>query len=282
VPGWGTILPPSQVFGEMAAVGLRATELGPIGYLPFDAGSIAAGLQPHGLRLLAAFVPLVLHEPDAAVALEDAAALAATLAAAGAERFVVALIADAAWSAPRPLDEAEWRRLAERLDALGAVVSAVGLTLALHPHAGTLIETAEQVARIGELSNVGWCLDPGHLAIGGVDPVAFTLQHAARIVHVHLKDVDAAVAQRLRTGELSLMEATQAGLFPPLGTGDVAIPDVLNALRDIGYDGWVVLEQDLALDGDAEAVGDAPLRAAQANVAYLERLGAVAPGRVGV
>ena len=44
-------------------------------------------------------------------------------------------------------------------------------------------------------------------------------RHGERVVHVHLKDVDMGVAARLRAGELSLVEATQAGLFRPARRG---------------------------------------------------------------
>ena len=48
-----------------------------------------------------------------------------------------------------------------------------GITCALHPHVGTLIETAAQVERGLAETTVGWCLDTGHLVIGGTDPAQF-------------------------------------------------------------------------------------------------------------
>src|SRR2546429_9891242 len=62
VPGWGLMLPPERVLAEMASLGLRATELGPTGYLPLDPGELRALLDRHGLRLVAALLALVLHE----------------------------------------------------------------------------------------------------------------------------------------------------------------------------------------------------------------------------
>ena len=80
--------------------------------------------------------------------------------------------------------------------------------------------SAADVERMLAISDAGWCLDTGHLLIGGTDPTDFVRRHGDRIVHAHLKDVDAGIAQRLRAGELTLVEATQAGLFRPLGRGD--------------------------------------------------------------
>jgi inosose dehydratase len=266
VPGWGRMLPPERVFGEMAVLGLRATELGPAGYLPPDPAQIRVRLGAHGLRLVAGFVPLVLHEPR--LDTEPAERIAATLAAAGADVFVLALVQDEQWSPPKPLDGAAWGRLAHNIQTIDELVAGHGLTLALHPHAGTLIEKAEDVNRMLEASDVGWCLDTGHLLIGGFDPVEFAAR--APIEHVHLKDVDAAVAQRLRDGELTLVTATQQGLFKPLGQGNARIAEVVERLA--GYERWLVLEQDTAVTGEEPPVGRGPVVDVKASIDYLQTL----------
>jgi inosose dehydratase len=268
VPGWGHQLAPERVFGEMAALGVRATELGPIGYLPFDPAAIREQLDRHGLRLVGGFVPLVLHEPELDSA--EAERIAAVLAAAGAEVFNAAVVADASWSPPRELDDDGFRRVAHHLAEVEQRVAEHGLTLALHPHVGTQVETAADVERMLTLSDVGWCLDTGHLLIGGVDPAAFARQHGERVVHVHLKDVDDAVADRLRRGELSLVRAVQAGLFRPLGAGDVRVGEVLEGLD--GYERWLVLEQDTALTGEEPPVGSGPVTDVRTSIEYLHTL----------
>jgi inosose dehydratase len=262
VPGWGHQLEPERVFGEMASLGFRATELGPIGYLPFEPVAIREALDRHGLRLVGGFVPLVLHEPDLDTA--EAERVAAVLAAAGAEVFNAAVVADAGWSPPLPLDDDAWQRVARHLAEVERLVSQHGLTLALHPHVGTQVETAADVERMLELSEVGWCLDTGHLLIGGVDPAEFARRHGERVVHVHLKDVDMAVTRR----GLSLVQAVQAGLFRPLGAGDVRLDEVLDGLD--GYGRWLVLEQDTALTGEEPPAGSGPVTDVQASIAYLQ------------
>lgn len=268
VPGWGRQLAPERVFGEMAALGVRATELGPIGYLPFDPAAIREQLDQHGLRLVGGFVPLVLHEPELDCA--EAERIAAVLAAAGAEVFNAAVVADQDWSPPHELDDDGFRRVAHHLAEVERRVAEHGLTLALHPHVGTQVETAADVERMLTLSDVGWCLDTGHLLIGGVDPAVFARQHGERVVHVHLKDVDEAVADRLRRGELSLVQAVQAGLFRPLGAGDVRVTEVLNGLD--GYERWLVLEQDTALTGEEPPVGSGPVIDVRTSIEYLHTL----------
>ena len=271
VPGWGHQLPPDRVFGEMATLGFTATELGPIGYLPFEPAAIRETLERHGLRLVGGFVPLVLHEPELETA--EPERVAAVLAAAGADVFNAAVVADDTWSPPVPLDDDGRRRLARHLAEIERRVAQHGLTLALHPHAGTQVETAEDIQAMLDLSDVGWCLDTGHLMIGGVDPVEFARRHGERVVHVHLKDVDDAVADRWRSGELSLAQAVQAGLFRPLGAGAVRIDEVLDGLDS--YEHWLVLEQDTALTGEEPPVGSGPVIDVRTSIEYLHSL---APG----
>jgi inosose dehydratase len=273
VPGWGRQLPAERVFTEMASLGLRATELGPIGYLPFEPAAIREQLDRHGLRLVGGFVPLVLHERTLDTA--EADRVAAVLAQAGAEVFVAAAIT-AGWARPVALTDEDFKRLARHLAEIERRVADHGLTLALHPHAGTQIETAEDVERMLAVSEVGWCLDTGHLLIGGADPAEFVRANGDRIVHAHLKDVDAGIATRLRAGELTLVEATQAGLFRPLGRGDARIDDVVDLLNRAGYERWLVLEQDTAITGEEPPVGRGPVIDVRTSIDYLHTL---APAR---
>jgi len=269
VPGWGRQLAPDRVLAEMAGLGLTATELGPLGYLAGEPAALRARLDAHGLALVGGFVPLVLHEPSLDGARRAAHDAAALLAAAGAGVFVCALVMDADWSAPSPPDDRRLAALAEHLPVIEDLVAEHGLTFALHPHAGTLVESAEDVGRLLAATDVGWCLDTGHLMIGGTDPAAFVRDHGERVVHVHLKDVDAGIAARYGAGELTLMGATQAGLFRPLGQGDAGISAVLAALDAHRYEQWLVLEQDAALTGEEPPVGSGPVLDVQASIEFL-------------
>jgi len=269
VPGWGAMPALDSVLSEMQALGLRGTELGAPGFLPADPQRLVEVLEPHGLRLVGGFVPLVLHGRELGAAAEQARAAATLFARAGGEVLVLAVVQDGGWSTPQPLDDAQWWRLSVNVAAIQAIVADEGIAVALHPHAGTLIETADQVERALEMTDVGWCLDTGHLLIGGVDPARFTQEHGDRIVHVHLKDVDGGLAAQLRAGGCSLLQATRRGLFRPLGQGDAEIEKVLEALDAHGYGGWLVVEQDTAITGDGPTVGGGPMLDAQASIAFL-------------
>src|SRR5262245_43483918 len=61
VPGWGVQLSPDRVLSEMAALGLTATELGALGWLPLDGKEVKHTLDRYGLQLVGGFVPVLIH-----------------------------------------------------------------------------------------------------------------------------------------------------------------------------------------------------------------------------
>jgi len=269
VPGWGLQLPPERVLAEMVQLGIDATELGAQGWLPLDGAAARAELDRFGLRLVGGFVPLVVHEPDLGATREQAQRAAAQLAAAGADVFVAALVADLEWSAPPSLGDDGWKRTGEHLREIADLAAEKGLELVLHPHVGTLAESADEIEQALAHTDVRWCFDTGHLFIGGVDPAAFVRSHAERIGHVHLKDVDARLAAEARSGARSLVEAVQAGLFRPLGEGDAGIGEAVDLLEQSGYERWLVLEQDIAITGSEPPAGGGPALDVRKSIEFL-------------
>lgn len=257
VPGWGYQLPADRVLAEMREAGIRATEFGPDGYLPEDPNARTALLSTYGLGAVGGFVPVVLHDPDHDP-LPALRRTAESFAEGGAEVVVLAADTGGTGYDSRPdLDERGWRSLLSNLDAAVAVVAESGLTATLHPHVGTMVERAAEVDRVVAESRIPLCLDTGHLLIGGTDPAALAARVPERIEHVHLKDVDAAMAARVRAGELTYTDAVGAGMYRPLGKGDVDVPSIVRGLVASGYQGWFVLEQDKVLDGpDADPLAD--------------------------
>ncbi|MFL5756966.1 MAG: sugar phosphate isomerase/epimerase family protein [Chloroflexota bacterium] len=187
--------------------------------------------------------------------------------------------------APR-LTNAGWDRLAETLDALAAQAADRGVRVVFHPHAGTFVETPDEVERlVAETtgSPVGLCLDVGHAIVGGGDPVAMLDSFGERVTHVHVKDVDPAVLVRLRAGQLGdFGEAVRARLFTELGAGLLDVAGVLRSLARRDYAGWLIVEQDSAWGPPAEAaaIGRRVLAAVLRDVgAELARAQATAAAR---
>ena len=276
VPGWGHQMSPDRVLDEMAAIGLRATELGPDGFLPTDAAELGRALDSSGLALVAAFVPLVLHVPSVRTSeLARMERQADLLAAAGASVVVLtASTGSSGYESSRAIDDDSWRSLVDGLDAASAAAAASGLRATLHPHYGTVIEGPDEVDRLLERSSIPLCLDTGHLFVGGADPVAIAVKAAGRVAHVHLKDVSADLGEGVRSGRLGYQEAVGLGMYRPLGHGDLDIAGVVTTLERSGYDGWYVLEQDTVIGAEPPA-GSGPIEDARASYEYLLDLASV-------
>lgn len=267
VPGWGHQLTAERVLTEMRDVGLAATETGPQGFLPGDPAALTALLQSYDLRCVGSFLPVLLHDPAHDPVPETTAPLDA-LTATGAEVLVLAAATGADGYDSRPtLDEQQWATLLANLDRIASVAAERGILAVLHPHVGTMVENRADVQRVLDGSTVQLCLDTGHLLIGGTDPLQLAREMPGRIAHTHLKDVDAGLAARVQAGDISYTEAVRAGIYTPLGTGDVDIAGIVKALLDDGFDGWFVMEQDTILDD--EPTGEGPVHDVRASVAYL-------------
>jgi inosose dehydratase len=267
VPGWGHQLSAERVLGEMSIAGLTATELGPEGYLPTEPARLTSLLSSHGLKCAGTFAPVILHDA-ASDPVEDIVGHLDLLNACGAEVLVVAAATGAGGYDSHPtLDDAHWNTIFTNLDRLADAAARRGLLAALHPHLGTMVETPDDLERVLTGSSVRLCLDTGHLLIGGTDPVELVRAVPERIAHVHLKDVDEALAARVKTGDLTYMQAVAQRMYTPLGQGDARIAAIVTALCENGFDGWFVLEQDTILS--AEPVGGGPLDDVIASINHL-------------
>ncbi len=256
VPGWGYQLPVDRVLAEMSSAGFTHTELGSLGYLPTEPADLRGTLQHNGLSLLGGFVPLVLHDPGRAAATREAAhRWARLIAGGGGQFFVTCAVSHSDHWRLEPLGDAEWAVLCASLADIGDIAASHGLRQVFHSHFGSLVETDAELRRVLEGSDVSLVLDTAHITIGGTDVVELLDHYAPRVGLVHLKDLEPSLAARLKAGELSLMQAVQRGLFPPLGRGGVAISEIVARLEESGRDLWYVLEQDAAIaEGDLSAV----------------------------
>lgn len=275
VPGWGHQLDPDTVFRQMKELGFVATEYGPDGFLPDRPEDKAATLAGYGLQAVGQFVPVVLHDarhdplPEVETAMRG-------LIAAGARIVVIAAATGVEGYDSRPeLDDDQWRTLLGNLDRISDAAAQRGLLATIHPHVGTMVESGAETARVLAGSSIKLCLDTGHLLIGGGDPVAVAREHPERIGHMHLKDVQRRLAEQVQSGALSYTGAVAAGMYVPLGAGDVDIAAIVTSLEADGYDGWYVLEQDTVLEPSAVEAGTAtvrPVADVRASLAHLRTI----------
>jgi len=273
------------VLSAVAEAGYDGIDLGPVGFLGRGDG-LRRALAAHGLGLAGGYVELPLSDP---ARLRDAwGELDATL-----DQFDA--VADTAYPPPRPTlahaptaeREAHPGRAARdpsiRMSPAAWSSFAVGIAEALdrcrgrgydptfHPELGTLVEAQIEIEQLLEATDIGLCLDTGHLLAAGGDPVAVVNRWAARINQVHVKDARLDRMEEIVGRNESVDAVWSGGVFCALGDGDLDLPGVLEALRATGYRGWIVVEQD-ALPGGAGAF-EATVRAQQENRRVLARLG---------
>ncbi len=270
----------ATLFDEIARTGYEGTQHG----LGFPAGvALRDALARRGLRLAEVYASLsaTVDGPSETAATEARERLDILVNGDG-EVLCVALDGSpdrerTAGRAPAPgtpvLTDAGWQRLADLLHDLGRATRDAGRRMAFHPHAGTFVETPEEVERLTALTDpelVPLCLDVGHFTVGGGDPVQALRTYGERVTHVHLKDVSAEVLGGLRDGSVAgFDDAIRARLFTELGAGVLDLDGVLDALIERGYDGWLMVEQDSCWGPPSEsaAIGRRVLGAA------LRRLG---------
>jgi inosose dehydratase len=197
---------------------------------------------------------------------------AKALEASGAEVLVLAAaLHGQSYDRDERLSGPDWVALGEALDDAEGIATRHGLRLAFHPHAGTAVARQEDVHTLLETTTVDICLDTGHLFLGGADAAAIARDASGRVGHVHLKDVDRRLAERVQSGELSYAEGVGAGLYRPLGQGGLDVEAVFARLEDAGYRGWYVLEQDTALTAEPEPA-HGPVAAARQSIEYFRGL----------
>jgi len=276
-----------RVLDEAAAAGFTAFDLGPVGYLPTDPAQLADEMSKRGLRLSAGglFDPLTDAATFPAV-VEKTRRTCEILRALDAPRLVIIdCVSEARGrTAGRPdvslrLPPLEWKAMMERIAALARIArDEYGVQSTLHAHAGCYIEYEDELDRaMADLPQdlVGLCIDTGHAAYAGTDPVALIQRYRERIGHMHFKNIDRAVHAACIADGTSFFDAITRGIFCPLGQGVVDFAAVRDALNEIGYAGLAVVEQDVDPTVDAS-----PLENARESFAFLKSVGIATGDRV--
>lgn len=246
---------PSQLVSTIAQTGHAGSELGPPGFFGPVSG-LRALFQGAGVEPVAAYVPLHLADSEA-VFDADLVQLRRTieeLRASGNQR-VFAVLADEGdaeliahpFRGPEPrLNDEDWARAVERLNVAAAIAKEAGVGVTFHPHFGTFVEKASEIDRLLATTDLSLCLDTGHLQLGGADPREYLRRYAARVNHVHVKDVHIAVFENARAQLLSADHPWWNTLSCRLGEGDIDLSGFVDDLVALDYDGWLVIEQDRA------------------------------------
>ncbi|MGB8645231.1 MAG: sugar phosphate isomerase/epimerase [Anaerolineae bacterium] len=272
-------MPWQRCLDEMAEAGYKWIELGPYGYLPTDAGTVRRELDQRGLVAVGQTIDeFVLEDPNAwHEIVKTVMASGALLAELGAPYFV---LIDAPYSnlatgetlAPSTLDESGWRRLIDTTHRVADLLhEQFGVKLLFHPHAETHVEYEAQIEKFlqdTDPARVGICFDTGHHAYRGGDAVAFMRKHHNRIPFLHLKSVDRNVQRRVEADKIPFAQAVSIDMFVEPSAGAIDFAAFRDVLRDIHYDGYAIVEQDMY-----PAPFDKPLPIAKRTREYLREIG---------
>jgi inosose dehydratase len=247
----------------VADAGYTGVDLGPMGYLG-TTETLPGRLAGRSLGLAGGYLELPFSEPER---LRDA----------GGELEALLDVFDSVEAGPMPgrptladagsparsrypgraavdrsvgLDDAGWARFADGLARVVERCRERGHEPTFHHHTATYVEAHWEIERLLELSDVGLCLDTGHLLVGGGDPLQGLRDWSTRINHIHLKDARTAKIAEMVADAAPVEEIWRRRAFCVLGDGDIDVPAVLDSIGEIGYSGWLVVEQDVLPDAD--------------------------------
>lgn len=273
----------TQVLNEIKETGYEGTELGDWGFMPTDSVLLKAELDIRKLTMVGAFVPVLLKdESKHAGGINTAVKTAELMKSAGfPDAFIV--LADDNGTVPlrtknagrvtsrMGLTDGEWETFGSGANKLAkSVMEKTGLRTVFHHHCGGYIETPDEVDRLMQSTDpdlLGLVLDMGHYKFGGGDPASALKKYSGRIRHIHFKDCDDKVAALSRSQNWDYFESVRNGVFSELGKGSVDFKSIVGELKEMNYDGWIVVEQDV-LPG----MGN-PKKYARKNREFIKSLG---------
>jgi inosose dehydratase len=235
---------------EARAAGFTGIELGR--KMPGEPAKLRRLLGKHDLSLVSGWYSARLLERDARAeiaSMKDHLRLmkecgAAVMVFAETTQEIINHVGARRSARPRIGSAAEWKKFGARISAVADHLADQGVRMAYHHHMGTVVESAEDIARLIENTgdNLGLLLDTGHLTYAGGDPVAVARKFAGRINHVHCKDIRGYALEACRRRDVSFSEAVLAGIFTAPGDGIVDYPALFKVLKRAGYRGWLVQE----------------------------------------
>ena len=146
------------------------------------------------------------------------------------------------------------KSLADLLNAVGAVTLREGVRTCFHNHVGSPVETRDEIDRLFDLVDRNVVFqgpDLGHLAWAGDDAVKLVRDYGSSIKTLHIKDISPTVRAEGILQRWDYRRFADHGIFVELGEGMIDFPGVFAALRDVGFQGWVVVETDVTRKASA-------------------------------
>jgi inosose dehydratase len=270
----------THVLDEAKAAGYTGIELGPLGYMPEDPSILGPALAARELTLVGGVLFRPFHDAAKWAQVKDAALRTCRALTAHRAKRLVLIDSISPRRAPTAGRSGEAERLhgTDLVEFLGRIkavakigVEEFGLEVTMHAHAAGFVEFEDELEAVLDAIEprlLGVCLDTGHSAFAGFDPVDFYRRHSQRVSYLHFKDIDPIVMRRAIDERIGFYDACGAGLFCNLGDGIVDFRALKAALVSTGFSGWATVEQDRDPTGARSTLADA-----KANLDYLKMSG---------
>lgn len=272
----------SQVLDEMVEAEYLGTELGDVGFMPTEPEELKVELMDRDLQLVASFNSVNLSAPELGfIGDQKVFENAQLLAEVGGPNAII-VISDSPCAdeirtqcagriqPEQTMSQDRWEFAAQTANQIAnQVLESTGLQTVYHPHCGTFVETPQEVEFMMEVTHphvLGLCLDTAHYAYGGGDPLQLVRRYAERIWHVHYKGFNANLGAEARIREMNYHQAIDHGVFCELGESHLDFRAITEALEEVSYDGWIVVEQDV------NPGHGTPLESAKRNRDFLKTL----------
>ena len=151
---------------------------------------------------------------------------------------------DKSLSSRPQMDKEGWNEFSKKISEMGKFLEDQDMPLAYHHHMGTVIETQNDTERLLESTtdHVKLILDTGHMLFAGGDSLQVAENFKERIIHVHCKDMRKNVLDKSLSQDSSFRQAFLDGAFTVPGDGCIDYKPLLNFLKKINYEGWLVVE----------------------------------------
>jgi len=248
-----------QIVSEMALAGFVGSEVG--SKYPRDPAVLKPMLDIRGIQIVNAWFSTFFANGDKAKTIEEFIihrdflhAMGAKVIGCSEQSLSIQGTTKAVLEEKPIFTDEQWRLTTEGYNELAKLAAEKGMTVGLHHHMGTGIQTTEEVDRFMAETNddVYLLFDTGHAyySEGSQEKMlAILTKYLPRINHVHLKDVRDEIVDQVRSQKLSFLDGVKKGTFTVPGDGVIDFKPVFKILDDFGYKGWMVVEaeQDPAL-----------------------------------
>ncbi|NOV03753.1 sugar phosphate isomerase/epimerase family protein [Paenibacillus planticolens] len=143
-----------------------------------------------------------------------------------------------------PTDRDQLKQAAITINEAAKRTLEFGVKACVHPHLWTELQEQDELDYLMELldKEVYFAPDTAHLSGAEMDVPAIIRKYKEKVAYIHLKDL---TPKEARVEDFPMLLGNEAlPVFCELGLGTVDFKPILEAINEIGYEGWMTVEID--------------------------------------